>query len=284
VDYDPSEQEYTKAAAVSSTGTSDFRAQGVTIQSTTTKYLGLQTLSTSDGKHVCWVVEQTCSFKSADNLLISPLVVTTWIDRTLQIPLQSLTVAHTIFDGEAVTVRMKSAITHLKVNQPVSDSAFHFVPPSGAKHVDAFTTHGPVDLTGSTAAEFQLRGFDGGIYSLAALKGKVVLLDFWATWCGPCRRSMPETEELFTRYREQGLVVIGVDVNEDEPAIAAFLRKVRRSYPTAMSNSDILSAYHVTAYPTFVLIGHDGKILVHQIGFVEERLRSMVETAMSAGR
>lgn len=103
---------------------------------------------------------------------------------------------------------------------------------------------------------------DGRSFSLAALKGKVVLLDFWASWCGPCRQSLPFADRLQAQYRAQGLRVVGVALDEDPSAVQDFLYRVPLQFtivpdPTGRS----AEAFGVVAMPTAFLIDQQGRIV-----------------------
>jgi thiol-disulfide isomerase/thioredoxin len=118
-------------------------------------------------------------------------------------------------------------------------------------------------------------------YSLASFKGKPVLLDFWASWCGPCRKSLPALETIYRDFKDQGLIILAVNAIEDRQTVEDFLKKTPLAYPAVLSNDDgIRQAYHVAAIPVFVLIGRDGRIVEQQIGFGGERdVRMMLEKA-----
>src|SRR5262249_24589852 len=124
----------------------------------------------------------------------------------------------------------------------------------------------------------------GKSYNLSSLKGKVVLLDFWTSWCGPCRQAMPALETINREYTDRGLVILGIDAGEDRQTVENFLKTTPASYPVALSTeSDILSAFKVTAYPTYVLIDANGKIVAYQTGFSgEPGLRNILARASSA--
>jgi thiol-disulfide isomerase/thioredoxin len=106
------------------------------------------------------------------------------------------------------------------------------------------------------------------------------MLDFWATWCVPCRESEPAMQKIFAEYRDRGLVVLAVNIGEERETIDAYVKKSPFLYPVVLGEgSGILDAYKVTAYPTFVLI-QDGKVVAHTIGFRDEAmLRQMIEKA-----
>src|SRR4029079_4187876 len=111
----------------------------------------------------------------------------------------------------------------------------------------------------------------GETFDLASLKGKVVLLDFWATWCGPCRKEMPTMEKIHQELKGQGLVVLGLDVGEDRETVEKFLRTEKVSYPIVLTKgSDVDLSFEVSAYPTYVLIDREGKIAAVQVGSAGE--------------
>jgi thiol-disulfide isomerase/thioredoxin len=126
-----------------------------------------------------------------------------------------------------------------------------------------------------------VKDLEGQPHSSASLKGKPVLLDFGATWCGPCNESTPVVKKLYEEYKDKGLVTLAVDVGEDRKIVEAFLKPIQLPYPVIMgSDFGLDKAFQVTAYPTFILIGKDGKIAGHQIGFSNEaNLRALVTKA-----
>ena len=102
--------------------------------------------------------------------------------------------------------------------------------------------------------------------SLAALRGKVVYLDFWASWCGPCRVSFPQLEQLRQELGPRGFEVLAVNVDEVEPDALRFLEEVPVSYPVVRDGSGATpAAYGILGMPTGYLIDRDGVVrLVHQ--------------------
>jgi thiol-disulfide isomerase/thioredoxin len=101
---------------------------------------------------------------------------------------------------------------------------------------------------------------------LERLRGKVVLLDFWATWCGPCVAALPQVQRAHELFADKGLVVIGLHHNSAAaPDIEAFLHKRHLTFPVGLDGPDGLTCgrHDVSAFPTTVLIGRDGKVLHH---------------------
>jgi peroxiredoxin len=127
------------------------------------------------------------------------------------------------------------------------------------------------DGTGQTAANFALRALDGHTIRLSDFRGKVVLLNFWATWCAPCRVEMPWLVEFHQRYRSRGLEVVGValdDGGRDE--IARFVRERHVDYIILLKDDAVADAYGGGRFlPQTFLIGRDGRILRHGSGLLD---------------
>ncbi len=137
------------------------------------------------------------------------------------------------------------------------------------------------------APSFTLKDLGGRDVSLHEFGGKVVLLDFWATWCPPCRKSIPELVSLQDRYEDQGLVVIGVSL--DDPAktsdrlLQGFVEKNRMNYPILRGGERVVRDYfgdERLGIPTMFIINRDGEIVDRHVGFVpgalEEALRGIL--------
>lgn len=122
------------------------------------------------------------------------------------------------------------------------------------------------------APDFRLTDLEGKPLQLSALRGKVVLLDFWATWCPPCRAEIPHFNELYTAYRAQGLEVIGLAMDQEGPGVVRpFVRENRVSYPIAMDDSRISRAYGpIHGIPTTFLIDRQGRIVKKFMGYQEK--------------
>jgi peroxiredoxin len=121
----------------------------------------------------------------------------------------------------------------------------------------------------SIAPDFSLQDLDGQPLNLASYRGKVVLLDFWATWCGPCRDEIPHFAQLQDKYRQQGLQVIGISMDDGPKPVREFYQKVGMNYPVALGNEKIAEAYGgVLGLPIAFLIGRDGRIHAKYIGEV----------------
>lgn len=118
-------------------------------------------------------------------------------------------------------------------------------------------------LHGKPALELQgLNWVQGGPLKLQDLRGKVVLLDFWAQWCGPCLQALPVVEGLKHKYQDKGLVVIGIHSGRGADKLPAFLKERKIENPVAIEGPEKRNekGYVISGYPTFTFIGRDGKI------------------------
>jgi thiol-disulfide isomerase/thioredoxin len=118
------------------------------------------------------------------------------------------------------------------------------------------------------APDFTLKSFDGREITLSQLKGKVVLLDFWATWCGPCKESIPHLIQLHKNYRESGFELVGMSVDKgDGEAVRRFVQSMDIPYPVVMAPENVVRSYRVTGIPATFLIDKQGKIREKVVGF-----------------
>jgi peroxiredoxin len=123
---------------------------------------------------------------------------------------------------------------------------------------------------GKPAPEFILENLAGESVSLADLRGKVVLLNFWATWCGPCRVEMPTLESRHQQYPEQ-FAVVGIDFDEPKENVAAFVEEFGLTFPILLDpGGDVQNAYRIRGYPTSVFLDKDGLVQIVHIGIMTE--------------
>jgi thiol-disulfide isomerase/thioredoxin len=122
-------------------------------------------------------------------------------------------------------------------------------------------------LPSTRAHPFRLSSLDGREISLADLRGKVVFLNFWATWCEPCKVEMPHMEKLLHRLAGKGLAIVAVDLKEDQEQVAQYALEQRLTFPILLDRSGIVgSRYDVRQIPTTFLIDREGKFIGKAIG------------------
>ena len=226
---------------------------------------GEKTMEIDDKQYECWVVVahyDTIKLPT-QNLTILDAIQTSWISKTLGLTLQNSFSARLLVGTLPEPVIMTQATTTvgISLNADLPDSLFVFTPPPGATQTADWTLPGITkpDVEGKPAPE--LKG-------APPTKGKVVLLDFWTSWCGPCKRQQPIIEKLNREFRAQGLVVLGVNVGDDKETVA----KTRLSYPSLALDPDdeVLKSLAVNAYPTLILIDRTGKVAHYDIGAKSE--------------
>ena len=140
---------------------------------------------------------------------------------------------------------------------------------SAAKMMEKMAAHKSMDAalaTGKAFPDFAEKDLDGKPLSVAALKGKVVLVDFWATWCGPCKAELPNVIEAYKKYHPQGFEIVGVSLDSDRAKLDDFLKKHDgMAWPQYFDGegwqNKLAQKYAVESIPFAVLVGPDGKII-----------------------
>ena len=117
------------------------------------------------------------------------------------------------------------------------------------------------------ALDFTLKNLQGSEVSLNDLEGKVVFLNFWATWCGPCREEMPSMEKLWQKFKEEAFVILAVDLQEKEEEVNSFMNDYGLTFQALLdSKGEVGSMYAVRAIPTTFLIDPEGRIVGKALG------------------
>jgi len=115
--------------------------------------------------------------------------------------------------------------------------------------------------------DFVVKDMHNAPVKMADYKGKVVLLNFWATWCGPCKTEIPAFVELYDRYKDRGLVIVGVSIDDGPDALRAFAKEWRMQYPILQMQTDVEDEYGpLYGIPTSFLLARDGSICTKHIG------------------
>jgi thiol-disulfide isomerase/thioredoxin len=146
-----------------------------------------------------------------------------------------------------------------------------------------FSPRGGHPLNGKVAPTIEASASDGSVVHLAELKGKVVLLNFWATWCGPCRQEMPEFVSLNHDYKDKGLVLMGGVVNDDMDKATTYAKEHEMAWPQFEVTREIAQAYGgLGSVPTTVLIGKSGNVVEVYVGTItrndiEARIKALLD-------
>lgn len=176
------------------------------------------------------------------------------------------------------------ALRNVKVNAPLTATSFKFTLPPGA-HLA--TPPPPLLANGTPAPDFAATAPDGSTVHLSDYKGKTVVLDFWATWCGPCQEAMPHLEKVYQQVKDKNVAILGVCVFDDKAAYDKWVTDKKGTYdfPTAFDpagrgkNSIASKLYHVSGIPTQYVIDKNGNIAASTVGeggtFLEAALNKL---------
>lgn len=184
---------------------------------------------------------------------------------------------------------------------PVIDPARFAVPTAAELEAKGYTKPKPREKpkppaprgmleVGATAPDFALKDLDGNEVTLASLRGKVVVLDFWASWCGPCKRAMPFLQELHAAYEADAatkgkVVILGMNTSETDPAAARRVIKEKSLTYGCLLEADAVSlAYGVTGLPALFVIDPNGRITLSHGSFGSEGFIEHMRTAIDAAR
>ena len=206
-----------------------------------------------------------------------------WIETSTALIVRERSIASMIAPNstQKVTVTQDLEFQAATTEDDLDSGLFQFVPPPGAQRVESFVDDAPAgEPVDMEAPDLTLESFAGVEVQLTKLRGKVVLLDFWATWCGPCRYDMPHVQRLHEEFSDDGLVVYGV--NAEQVAVAkSYLDENSYSFGQ-LKDARMRAArlFHVRAIPTFVVIDRQGRISSYFQGTRPyEVLRQAVEKA-----
>jgi thiol-disulfide isomerase/thioredoxin len=201
---------------------------------------------TVDG-HLCHVVE----------IQMPPYTSTWWIDAESYLP-RANRISVWSPDGSGMEYRIK--LTDLDVDAQPEQSQFELQCPEDYTSSEFI---GAVSV-GSVAPLWTLPTPDGGTLSLEDLRGKVVIMDFWATWCGPCREVMPSLQAIHESHSDD-LVVIGVNTWENADPVA-FMAENGYTYQIVLAGDEVAQQYFVDGIPTFYVVDQDGNVAFHAVG------------------
>jgi thiol-disulfide isomerase/thioredoxin len=134
-------------------------------------------------------------------------------------------------------------------------------------------------MRSTVAPDFTLYTTRGKAVHLAALRGKPVVIDFWASWCGPCRSAIPVLERIHQDFKERGVVVLGVNARDPQNP-AQTMQDLGATYATLVEGDSVAQTYGVEGFPTVIVVGVDGQIIYRETGFssiMEARIGEVLE-------
>jgi peroxiredoxin len=139
----------------------------------------------------------------------------------------------------------------------------------GAQKPDSSKEKIKLLAVGTTAPDWELSDADGKLQTLTEYRGKVVVLDFWATWCGPCAEVMPQMQKLHEKYKDRGVTVFGVSSWEKSDP-AALMKEKHYTYGLLLKGEDIADRYGVGTLPAVYIIGGDGRVVYRHEGVAKD--------------
>ena len=205
---------------------------------------------------------------------------TYWFDPASGLVLKAAVTTLNQQGGMEMEGTMTSTITSFTINADVADDVFTYTPPVEARVVDSFDRLlNPDSMVGEVAPDISFTTFAGETVNLKDYRGKVVFLDFWATWCGPCRMEMPHIQKLYEEMKDSGEVVFLGASNEPQATIEGWLEKNPYTFKIVMVKAeDAKGKFNVSSIPAGFVIDREGTIKAHMIGAQsEEQLRDALE-------
>ncbi len=170
------------------------------------------------------------------------------------------------------------SLSDLRVLAEAEESLFRLEAPEGyeTRRIEPRQTVRPpapeLHPVGAAAPDWSLKDAAGNTHTLADYRGKVVLIDFWATWCGPCKQAMPSIQRLHERFAGRPVAVIGLSCFERPGADpVGYMTESKYTYTTLVDGTEVAMAYNVAAIPTFYLIGFDGTIIHRETGYTPRK-------------
>jgi thiol-disulfide isomerase/thioredoxin/outer membrane lipoprotein-sorting protein len=250
------------------------RYQGIEQAAGDIVYLPDTTLILDGEPRECIVVAVT--YEPNPTVNVTALPTTFWIDKTTRLILRqrSLLKADSPEYGGKVEQEETIVISRATLSPVLPDSLWEFHPPANARLVPEFRADRdamPNAFTGKPAIDFTLNDLKGRPHSLKNFRGKTVLLDFWATWCGPCRITMPQVAKIHQQYKARGVEVMSINVGETAEKAGAYMTKNGYAFTTLLDQDrEVSTRYQVNGIPTLVIINKKGEVSDYLVGARDE--------------
>jgi len=196
-----------------------------------------------------------------------------WYDPASGLVLKTRREIHTVQGGTPVTQTQTTTVDSFSLDGAIPDDVFTYSPPEDARVVDSFDKlTNPDSMAGLDAPDIQVTTLDGQATRIGDLRGKVVFLNFWATWCPPCRQEMPHIQALYDAMKDRKDVVFIAASSEDVATIKGFLDKAGYTFPIyTVKQEDVAGSYRTQSIPSIFVIDPKGVIRAHLVGGQTEK-------------
>ena len=219
--------------------------------------------------HECVIINVPLQPKMRGNFRIQRSTATLALDTTtgLLISMSTVETLEANGGGHELESRaiMQTVYTTKRMSWGEAPDASLFALPAGMHEVRSFSPWNAAkinkQLAGKPAPELEVVDLDRRRFTIAALRGRTVLLDFWTTWCPPCQADAPALDKLYRKYGAHDLMIVGISVDEERRVVAQFLQSHPHVFPTVLtSENEMPPPYRVSALPTYIVIDRSGNV------------------------
>ncbi|MFQ5342911.1 MAG: redoxin domain-containing protein [Anaerolineae bacterium] len=197
-----------------------------------------------------------------------------WMGRNISGPPASPATAGRQAPPAAVGPQQVLPVQPQRIPQVQSPPRVQAQPAQPRSSAGVTTSIGRTPSVGDPAPDFTLKNLEGETINLDDFKGQPVLINFWATWCGPCRIEMPVMNTMYQKYKDEGFVVLAVDVQESITTVQSFVNSMGLTFPILLDLKGEVAdgPYRIRAFPTSYFVGRDGKITAAHRGMMTEQI------------
>jgi len=171
---------------------------------------------------------------------------------------------------------LRNIVATIAVGAIIIALVWFFDRPGGAANSQAITltaaATGPAPRLDKEAPDFRMRGLDGKYYQLSELRGRPVWINFWATWCPPCRAENPDIQETYDANKDEGLVILAVSIGEEADTVRGYVERTGITYTVGLDETtEIAARYRIVGIPTHFFIDRDGVLREWRIGSMSKK-------------
>ncbi len=235
------------------------------------KLLREETLNAGGADRACWVVEVPPHFP-VSGIVIERSPTTYWVEKATHLIVKETATTKLKPPMQDTPQTQISTATYsvLRVAEPIPDDLFKFTPPPNASEVSEFNSPfgGGSTLAGRPAPAISLTDLASKEVTLESFRGKPVLINFWATWCAPCREQMPRIQEAHRAFADKGLVVLGINSGETPDVAKKYIEEKQYTFPVFLDrDKSVGNKLSVSSIPVLFLIDKEGTVRLHVVGY-----------------